>query len=39
MCTYTKTYVNTFLELMDTMGNGGEVAVAEGGDVEPFVCL
>lgn len=39
MCTYTKTYVNTFLELMDTMGDGGEVTVAEGGDVDPFVCL
>ena len=39
MCTYTKTYVNTFLELMDTMGDGGEVAAAESGDVDPFVCL
>ena len=39
MCTYTKTYVNTFLELMDTMGDGGEVAAVEGGDVDPFVCL
>jgi radical SAM protein with 4Fe4S-binding SPASM domain len=39
MCTYTKTYINTFLELMDTMGDGGEVAAAEGGDVDPFVCL
>jgi radical SAM protein with 4Fe4S-binding SPASM domain len=39
MCTYTKTYVNTFLELMDTMGEGGEVAATEGGDVDPFVCL
>ena len=39
MCTYTKTYINTFLELMDTVGEGGEVTVAEGGDVDPFVCL
>ena len=39
MCTYTKTYVNTFLELMDTAGDGGEVTAVEGGDVDPFVCL
>jgi radical SAM protein with 4Fe4S-binding SPASM domain len=39
MCTYTKTYINTFLELMDTVGDGGEVTIAEGGDVDPFVCL
>lgn len=39
MCTYTKTYVNTFLELMDTVGDGGEVTATERGDVDPFVCL
>ena len=28
-----------WLELMDTLGDGGEVAAAEGEDVDPFVCL
>ena len=39
MCTYTKTYINTFLELMDSAGEGGEATATEGGDVDPFVCL
>jgi hypothetical protein len=42
MCTYTKTYISTFLELMKTAEEASPAetdTAARGDDMEPFVCL
>ena len=42
MCTYTKTYITTFLGLMEAEGNTAPAdrdTAVRGDDVEPFVCL
>ena len=39
MCTYTKTYIRTFLELVDNTEEGGIDTAVERGDVDPFTCL
>ena len=42
MCTYTKTYITTFLGLMEAEGNtvaADTDTAVRGDDMEPFVCL
>ena len=42
MCTYTKTYITTFLGLMEAEGNTAPAdtdTAVRGDDMEPFVCL